>query len=274
MGATAGGEVMGGRPRLAIALIVFVMAMGCSTRARAAEGVDLRRMACIYVPPEPNAAATAEPSLRARILDGIMRRFYPALTVSSPAPSIRGLAREGSDREAFKRNIAHFLKLHHHYAQVCKIRNQPFDADSDLQAKLKPLGLSRRDVDGVGEAPSADILRPERTDEAGLDEAGLELDPAQADADGLARLISSVSAASDRKLRSDVDFHAGEQIVRMDLRKYPPALLDSDKWDWQISRVAFDIWPQDDVYPYPQARMTPARGLALSATWRTSTRVS
>ena len=52
-------------------------------------------------------------------------------------------------------------------------------------------------------------------------------------------------------IHSDIDLHAGEQIVRVDLRNYRGTRFDYDGWDGKISRVSFDIWPQDNYRPFP-----------------------
>jgi hypothetical protein len=59
---------------------------------------------------------------------------------------------------------------------------------------------------------------------------------------------------NNTKLRSDVVLHAGEQIVRIDLRNYDANLLDSMWPDKRIKSIGFDVWPQDNFYPYPEVQ--------------------
>ena len=67
------------------------------------------------------------------------------------------------------------------------------------------------------------------------------------------------------KLRSDVDLHAGEQIVRIDFRNYDSDLLDYIRWDRKIKSIGFDIWPQDYFYPYPKVQDTEIIFLGMEA---------
>jgi len=57
-------------------------------------------------------------------------------------------------------------------------------------------------------------------------------------------------------LHSDMDLHAGEQIVRIDLRNFG----ETEQFDWRkwtkVERIGLDIWPQDNHYPFPGARDT------------------
>ena len=54
-------------------------------------------------------------------------------------------------------------------------------------------------------------------------------------------------------LQASFHLHAGEQIVRMDLRNFPDRWVDWRKWKG-VESVAIDLWPQDNYYPYPEAR--------------------
>jgi hypothetical protein len=66
-------------------------------------------------------------------------------------------------------------------------------------------------------------------------------------------------------LHSDFLLHAGEQIVRIDLRNF----AISDQFDWrkwsQIHRLSIDIWPHDNYYPYPQTKDVKITLLSLKA---------
>jgi len=53
-------------------------------------------------------------------------------------------------------------------------------------------------------------------------------------------------------VHSDVDLHAGEQIVRIDFRNYQSDRFNYKDWDKKISRIGFDIWPQDNYFPCPE----------------------
>lgn len=56
-------------------------------------------------------------------------------------------------------------------------------------------------------------------------------------------------------LRSDIHLHAGEQIVRVDLRNHDGrGRFRYSSWDKKIKTIAIDIWPQDNFYPYPKVR--------------------
>jgi len=79
------------------------------------------------------------------------------------------------------------------------------------------------------------------------------------DATGCFFLDFHVHASADvpitiyvNNVHSDVDLHAGEQIVRIDFRNYRHARFNWEIWDKKIHRVGFDIWPQDNYYPYPE----------------------
>jgi len=51
-------------------------------------------------------------------------------------------------------------------------------------------------------------------------------------------------------VHSDIDLHAGEQIVRVNMKNYGGAFNYAD-WDRKIRRISFDLWPQDNYSPYP-----------------------
>jgi hypothetical protein len=69
-----------------------------------------------------------------------------------------------------------------------------------------------------------------------------------------------------QKLRSDVDLHAGEQIVRLDLRNFRSSRHFSyERWNKQITRIAMDIWPQDNIYPYDPVQDTDLILLGMEA---------
>ena len=55
-------------------------------------------------------------------------------------------------------------------------------------------------------------------------------------------------------VHSDVDLHAGEQLVRIDFRNYQHRSFTYEAWDKKIRRIGFDIWPQDNHDPYPAVR--------------------
>jgi hypothetical protein len=69
----------------------------------------------------------------------------------------------------------------------------------------------------------------------------------------------------NKKLRSDVVLHAGEQIVRIDLRNYEGNLIDYFRRDNRIQSIGFDIWPQDNFYPYPEVRDTDIMFIGVEA---------
>ena len=55
------------------------------------------------------------------------------------------------------------------------------------------------------------------------------------------------------KVHSDVDLAAGEQIVRVDMRNFDSkGRFTYADWDKTVRRIGFDIWPQDNYYPYPE----------------------
>jgi hypothetical protein len=60
----------------------------------------------------------------------------------------------------------------------------------------------------------------------------------------------------DGKLRSDVNLHAGEQIVRIDLRNHAAGLFGGKKQGGRINSIGFEIRPQDNFYPYPETQDT------------------
>jgi hypothetical protein len=65
--------------------------------------------------------------------------------------------------------------------------------------------------------------------------------------------------------RADVQLHPGEQIIRMDLRNF-------DQFDvgkpMKIKSIALDVWPQDNFYPYPEAKDVSITVLGLTASNR------
>ena len=63
---------------------------------------------------------------------------------------------------------------------------------------------------------------------------------------------------------ADRQLHAGEQIVRIDLQNYTADGFDLHTWD-KIDKIAIDIWPQDNIYPYPPARDTEVTLFSLEA---------
>lgn len=67
-------------------------------------------------------------------------------------------------------------------------------------------------------------------------------------------------------LRSDIHLHAGEQIVRVDLRNHDGrGRFRYSSWDKKIKTIAFDIWPQNNFYPYPEVRDVDLMVLGLEA---------
>jgi hypothetical protein len=67
-------------------------------------------------------------------------------------------------------------------------------------------------------------------------------------------------------LHSDVDLHAGEQIVRVDLRNFDlKGRFSYADWDKQVRRISFDIWPQDNYPPFPTASDTELTVFSLIA---------
>jgi len=57
------------------------------------------------------------------------------------------------------------------------------------------------------------------------------------------------------QVHSDIDLHAGEQIVRVDMRNFDrKGRFTYADWDTQVERIGFDIWPQDNHYPYPKVQ--------------------
>ena len=58
-------------------------------------------------------------------------------------------------------------------------------------------------------------------------------------------------------VHSDVDLHAGEQIVRIDMRQFDvKGRFSYAEWDHRLHRISLDVWPQDNYYPYPPAKDT------------------
>jgi len=59
------------------------------------------------------------------------------------------------------------------------------------------------------------------------------------------------------EVHSDIDLHAGEQIVRVDMRNFDrPGRFTYADWDKKVRRIGFDVWPQDNYYPYPDIQDT------------------
>ena len=63
--------------------------------------------------------------------------------------------------------------------------------------------------------------------------------------------------------RVDFHLHAGEQIVRTDVRNL--YRVEQDKWDRKIHGLKIDFWPADNFYPYPQVHDTEVVLLGISA---------
>jgi len=64
-------------------------------------------------------------------------------------------------------------------------------------------------------------------------------------------------------LHSDVLLHAGEQIVRVDLRNFGSREgFDWRKWS-RLQRVGIELWPQDNFWPFPPAEDTQITLLGL-----------
>ena len=65
-------------------------------------------------------------------------------------------------------------------------------------------------------------------------------------------------------LHSDFHLHAGEQIVRIDLRNFGT----DERFDWRkwskLERIGIDIWPQDNYYPFPQVHDTDVTLISLT----------
>jgi len=69
------------------------------------------------------------------------------------------------------------------------------------------------------------------------------------------------------QVHSDIDLHAGEQIVRVDMRNFDRAgRFTYAEWDKQVRRISFDIWPQDNYYPYPKVQNAEIVFLGMTAT--------
>jgi hypothetical protein len=70
-------------------------------------------------------------------------------------------------------------------------------------------------------------------------------------------------------VHSDVDLHRGEQIVRVDMRNFDQkARFSYDSWDKKVRRVSFDLWPQDNFFPYPAVSDVEVAFLSLTASQR------
>ncbi|MBM4047642.1 MAG: DUF4838 domain-containing protein, partial [Planctomycetes bacterium] len=64
-------------------------------------------------------------------------------------------------------------------------------------------------------------------------------------------------------LRADFFLHAGEQIIRLDLSNFDPAVAANWK---RLESLAFDLWPQDNYYPYSPAADVALTVLSVTAT--------
>ncbi|MFQ5808514.1 MAG: DUF4838 domain-containing protein, partial [Armatimonadota bacterium] len=65
-------------------------------------------------------------------------------------------------------------------------------------------------------------------------------------------------------LHSDFHLHAGEQIIRIDLRNFGTTeQFDWTKWS-KLERIGIDIWPQDNYYPFPETRDTEITLLSMT----------
>jgi len=65
--------------------------------------------------------------------------------------------------------------------------------------------------------------------------------------------------------RTDLRLHAGEQIVRVDLRAFEKR--GGRKWD-KLRRLAIDLWPQDNFYPHAEVADADLTVVGLTATNR------
>lgn len=69
------------------------------------------------------------------------------------------------------------------------------------------------------------------------------------------------------QIHSDIDLHAGEQIVRVDMRNFNrTGRFTYADWDKQVQRIGFDIWPQDNYYPFPKVRNAEIVFFGMAAT--------
>jgi hypothetical protein len=69
------------------------------------------------------------------------------------------------------------------------------------------------------------------------------------------------------EVHADIDLHAGEQIVRVDMRNFNrKGRFTYADWDKQVRRIGFDIWPQDNYYPYPKVQNARIVFLRMTAT--------
>jgi hypothetical protein len=77
----------------------------------------------------------------------------------------------------------------------------------------------------------------------------------------------SVTVATEGagEARSDVSVHAGTQVVRMDLNAHAQGRWPREKWTGRITAIKLVFWPQDNVYPHPQARDASAALLGVVA---------
>ena len=67
-------------------------------------------------------------------------------------------------------------------------------------------------------------------------------------------------------VHSDIDLHAGEQIVRVDMRHFDrKGRFTYAEWDKQIRRISFDNWPQDNHHPYAEVQDTQLVFLGMTA---------
>jgi len=82
------------------------------------------------------------------------------------------------------------------------------------------------------------------------------------DATGCFFVVFHIHASCDvpitvyiNQVHSDIDLHAGEQIVRVDMRNFNrKGRFTYADWDKKIRRISFDIWPQDNHYPYAEVQ--------------------
>jgi hypothetical protein len=75
------------------------------------------------------------------------------------------------------------------------------------------------------------------------------------------------------ELHSDVDLHAGEQIVRIDLRNFEQkGRFSYADWDHRLRRISCDIWPQDNFHPYARATDTEVTFCGVTASNQDPTR--
>lgn len=68
-------------------------------------------------------------------------------------------------------------------------------------------------------------------------------------------------------IRGDVPLHAGEQIIRLDLNNHFTGEWGrfKEKWSGKVSAIGLDFWPQDNYYPYPEAKNAEVTILGIDA---------